>query len=62
MRHRMLSLVGRCTGLFLLVSGMASVAFAQTGAAPEIDPASAASAVAILAGAALLARDKMLRR
>jgi hypothetical protein len=43
-------------GLVLMLSGIGSVAAAQV--VPEIDPASAASAIALLAGAALMARDK----
>jgi uncharacterized protein (TIGR03382 family) len=60
--HRLKSMMGRCLGLLLLVSGMATVAFGQVGTTPEIDPASATSALALLTGAALLARDRYLRR
>jgi uncharacterized protein (TIGR03382 family) len=48
----------RAAGLALIVSGMASVACA---AVPEVDPASASSALALVVGAALLARDKFRR-
>jgi hypothetical protein len=61
MRDQMICLLSRCLGLGLLVSGMSGIAFAIP-IAPEVDPASATSAIALLAGAALLARDKFLRR
>jgi hypothetical protein len=49
-----------CTlGLLLMLSGMSGVAMAL--AVPEVDPASSTSALALLAGAAMLARDKFRR-
>ncbi len=50
----------RALGLVLLLSGLAGAAYAAV--APEIDPASASSAIAIIAGAALLAHDKFRRQ
>lgn len=50
----------RALGLVLLLSGIVNVAYAAV--APEIDPASASSAIAIIAGAALLAHDKFRQR
>jgi hypothetical protein len=48
---------GRILGLLLLLTGFSSVAFAIVQA-PELDPTSASSAVALLVGAALLAADR----
>jgi hypothetical protein len=56
----LLRFASRSLGLLLILSGMSSVAMAIP-ATPEIDPASATSALAMLAGAALLARDKFRR-
>ena len=44
-------------GMFLILAGLSSVAFAgiQT---PEIDPATAASGLAVLAGAVLIIRAR----
>ncbi|MGD0497890.1 MAG: hypothetical protein ABSC23_05580 [Bryobacteraceae bacterium] len=44
----------KITGIALLLIGVA--AFAQANVTPEIDPGSAASALALLAGAALVIR------
>ena len=49
--------VSRTLGLLLMLSGVGSVAAAATSV-PEVDPASASSALALLAGTYLLARDK----
>jgi hypothetical protein len=46
----------RVMGLVLVLSGFGAPALAISG--PEIDPASASSAIALLVGAALLAHDK----
>ena len=51
--------VCRTLALALIVTAMASPAMAAV--VPEIDPASGASALALLAGVVLLARDKFLR-
>jgi len=53
----MVRMMNRALGLLLLMSGMSGVALAQLHV-PEIDPVSASSAIALLAGAALMARDK----
>jgi hypothetical protein len=47
--------------LLLMLSGMSSLAMAIP-VGPEVDPASATSALALLVGAALLARDKFRRQ
>lgn len=47
----------RVLGLLLILSGISGVASAGV-VVPEIDPASAASAIALLSGVALMARDK----
>jgi hypothetical protein len=49
-------------GLLLMLSGMSSLAMAIPASTPEVDPASATSALALLAGAVLLARDKFRRQ
>jgi hypothetical protein len=49
-------------GLLLILSGMSSVAMAIPVSTPEVDPASATSALALLVGAVLLARDKFRRQ
>jgi hypothetical protein len=41
-------------GMMLLVAGSSAVALAQSQGVPEIDPASAASAVALISGGLLL--------
>ena len=47
-------------GIMLLLVGLGSVAFAQedTVAAPEISPASAVSALAMISGAVLVIRGR----
>ena len=52
--------LGRLLGLLLVLSGFGDMAWAISG--PELDPASATSAVALLVGAALLAHDKFRQR
>ena len=52
----------RGLGLLLMLSAFAGVAQAQIGHVPEIDPASAASALGLLAGVGLLAHDKFRRK
>jgi hypothetical protein len=54
-----LRLASRSLGLLLMLSGMSGVAMAVV--APEVDPASATSALALLVGAAMLARDRFRR-
>lgn len=51
----------RAAGLMLVLTGFGAVALAVP-AGPEIDPASASSAIALLVGVALLARDKFRRQ
>jgi hypothetical protein len=47
----------------LLITGLGHVAFGGIEPeVPEIDPASASSAIALLVGAALIARDKFRSR
>jgi hypothetical protein len=53
-------LVTRIFGLLLVLSGLGGVAWGIAG--PELDPASASSAIALLVGAALLAHDKFRQR
>jgi len=45
-------------GMVLVLAGFSSLAFAGGTAAPEISPASAVSAVAVLAGAILVIRGR----
>jgi hypothetical protein len=45
-------------GSLLLLIGLGSVAFAQVAPAPEISPASAGSALALLSGAVLVMRGR----
>jgi len=45
-------------GMFLLVAGVSAVASAAITAAPEIDPASGTSALALLSGAVLVFRGR----
>lgn len=52
------SLLMKMAGLALLGIGMSSVGFA---AVPEIDPASGANALALLAGAMLIIRGRRRR-
>ena len=47
----------RIIGMALITAATAVIAFAQVQA-PEIDPGSAASALALLAGAALIIRGR----
>lgn len=51
----------RVCGLFLILAGTASVALAGLQPAPEIDPATAASALAVLTGAVLIIRARRKR-
>ena len=48
----------KCFGLFLMLSAFAASAFAGVVTTPEIDGNSAASAVALLAGGALVLRSR----
>jgi hypothetical protein len=57
----LLRFASRSLGLLLMLSGMSSLAMAIP-VGPEVDPASATSALALLVGAALLARDKFRRQ
>jgi hypothetical protein len=52
----------RLLGLLLIISGLGSAAWSIAEDTPELDPASASSAVALLTGAALLAHDKFRQR
>jgi hypothetical protein len=54
MKHSLM----KATGMILLSIGVASLAFAQTAPAPEIDPASGINAIALLSGAVLLIRGR----
>ena len=46
-------------GMLLLLAGMSAFCFAQNGApAPEVDPASAGSALALVTGALLVIRGR----
>jgi len=51
-------IVNRFLGLSLLLVGAASLAFAGTAVAPEIDGASAASAIVLLSGGLLILRTR----
>jgi hypothetical protein len=49
----------KVVGLFLLIIGSAAAVYARIGAeAPEIDPGSAVSALALISGAALVIRGR----
>jgi hypothetical protein len=48
----------KIVGMALILIAMAVVAIAKTNDGPEIDPGSAASALALLAGAALIIRAR----
>jgi hypothetical protein len=48
----------KTAGMILLGIGIASLSFAQTAPAPEIDPASGINAFALLSGAVLLIRGR----
>jgi len=52
-------IVNKCLGMVLLMLGASSFAFAV--AAPEIDPGSAGSAFAMVAGALLIVRARLKR-
>lgn len=45
-------------GMLLLMAAVSAVCFAQTAPAPEVDPASAGSALALVAGALLVIRSR----
>lgn len=62
MSHSLLRFATRSMGLLLILSGLGSVAMAIPVPTPEVDPASATSALALLVGTALLARDKFRRQ
>jgi hypothetical protein len=48
----------KATGMALLLAGMGGLLLAIVPVAPEIDPASAASALALLGGAVLVIRGR----
>ncbi len=48
----------KLAGVTLILIGAAAVAMAGTGGSPQIDPGSAASALALLTGAALVIRGR----
>lgn len=50
----------KVAGMFLIFAAMSAVAFANQGppVTPEIDPSSAASALALLSGVALMIRGR----
>ena len=48
----------KSVGIVLLLVGMSSLAFAGPVAAPEINPASGAGALALLSGALLVIRGR----
>lgn len=52
------SIVNRFLGLSLLLVGATNLAFAGTVSAPEIDGASAASAIVLLSGGLLILRAR----
>jgi hypothetical protein len=58
----MIAFSSRVVGLVFIVAGTASVAIAGIDPVPEIDPTTASSAIALLAGAAMIARDKFRLR
>lgn len=51
----------RTFGFMLMICGLATVAMAQPASVPEIDPGSATSAVALLAGGVMILRAKLRR-
>ena len=51
----------KLTGTILLLLGMSSFAFAGTVHAPEIDPATGVSALALLSGGLLIIRARKKR-
>jgi hypothetical protein len=50
--------LNRLSALALLTIGMAAAAFARISPAPEIDPGSAVSALALVSGALLVIRGR----
>jgi hypothetical protein len=48
----------KCVGMLLMVVATAGSLLAQTAPVPEIDPGSAATAVAMLSGALLILRSR----
>ena len=48
----------RIVGMALIMAAAAVIALAQAAPGPEIDPGSATSALALLAGAALIIRGR----
>lgn len=48
----------KIVGMMLLLVGMAGLAIAETVLAPEIDPGSATTALALLSGAVLVIRGR----
>ena len=57
MLRSIIGFASRLGGLLLIFVGPATAAHAAV-AVPEIDPATASGAIALLAGAAMIARDK----
>jgi hypothetical protein len=53
-----MNLTMRAAGMFLLLIGVTGVSFAASLATPEIDAASAAQAIALVCGSALIFRAK----
>ncbi len=45
-------------GMLLLMAGVSALCFAQVGRVPEVDPASAGSALALVTGALLVIRGR----
>ena len=63
MVKRVRELAGTFLGLCLISVAIGGAAFAQVGAAaPEIDAGSAATALTLLAGGAMLLKDKFFSR
>ena len=48
----------KTVGMMLILLGLSGLAVAAVGVAPEIDPASASSALALLTGALLVIRGR----
>lgn len=57
-----LNITKKTLGLALVLSAMAPSAFAVAVAAPEIDAGSAASALTLLVGGAMLLKDRFLSK
>jgi MYXO-CTERM domain-containing protein len=55
-------MIRNATIIMFLMLGNAAVAFAGIGAAPEIDPTAAAGAVALVAGGAVVIRNRRRNR